>query len=78
MKKLLQEKGNAEIDTFLSYGSPAVEILKLIRERNIQLVVMGSQRRGLVKELFLGSVSNNVARHSAASVLLFPAKRENN
>jgi nucleotide-binding universal stress UspA family protein len=77
MKKLLQEKGNAEIDAFLCQGSPAVEILKLIRERNIQLVVMGSQGRGFVKEIFLGSVSNNVARHSAASVLLIPAKREN-
>jgi len=77
MKNILQEKAIAEVDTFLTYGSPAVEILKLIRERNIQLVVMGSQGRGFVKELFLGSVSNNVARHSLASVLLIPAKREN-
>jgi len=77
MKNILQEKAIAEVDTFLSYGSPAVEILKLIRERNIQLVVMGSQGRGFVKELFLGSVSNNVARHSLASVLLIPAKRKN-
>jgi len=47
MKNILQEKAIAEVDTFLSYGSPAVEILKLIRERNIQLVVMGSQGRGV-------------------------------
>lgn len=77
MKELLQKKAEVEVDTFLSYGSPAIEILKLIREQNAQLVVMGSQGRGFVKELFLGSVSNNVARNSVASVLLIPAKREN-
>jgi len=37
---------------------------------------MGSQGRGFIKEVFLGSVSNNVARHSAASVLLIPAVRK--
>jgi hypothetical protein len=51
------------------------EITRSIGERNAHLVVMGSQGRGFVKELFLGSVSHNVARHSDAAVLLIPAKR---
>ena len=36
---------------------------------------VGSQGRGYVKELFLGSVSHNVSRQAASSVLLVPAKR---
>lgn len=75
MKNTLQKKGKAEIETLIRYGMPADEIFKLIQERNPQLVVMGSQGRGFVKEIFLGSVSHDIARHSTASVLLIPAKR---
>ena len=75
MKKELQDAGAAEVDISLSYGSPSVKILKIISEQKIFLVVMGSQGRGFVKELFLGSVSNNIVRHAKASVLLIPAKR---
>jgi nucleotide-binding universal stress UspA family protein len=75
MKKELQDAGATEVDISLLYGSPAVTILKMISEQKIPLVVMGSQGRGFVKELFLGSVSNNIVRHATASVLLIPAKR---
>ncbi|HCP14420.1 MAG TPA: hypothetical protein DIT32_01330 [Peptococcaceae bacterium] len=75
IKNTLLKIGNAEIETLIRYGMPADEIFKLIEERNPQLVVMGSQGRGFVKEIFLGSVSHDVARHSSASVLLIPAKR---
>lgn len=77
MKKTLQEKGNAEVEIVIKYGSPTTEILNLVDEINVQLVVMGSQGRGFVKELFLGSVSHNIARLSSSSVLLIPEKREN-
>ena len=70
MKKILQEKGNIEVETVLKYGSPSVEIIKLVNELNIKLVVIGNQGRGFFKELFLGSVSNNIARLSPSSVLL--------
>jgi len=46
-----------------------------VRDRDVQLTVMGSQGRGYVSDLFLGSVSHNVARQSVASVLLIPAKK---
>ncbi len=77
LKKSLLKIKNIQVDIKLAYGSPSVEIIKLIKELDVELVVMGSQGRGFVKEIFLGSVSNNVARNSDASVLLIPAKREN-
>jgi nucleotide-binding universal stress UspA family protein len=76
MKEILHTRGAADIRTELCYGSPFAEIIRVVREREVHLVVMGSQGRGFVKELFLGSVSHNVARHSDAAVLLIPAKRE--
>lgn len=75
MKTALKKKGDARVDIELVYGSPFTEIIKIINERKVNLVVMGSQGRGFIKELFLGSVSHNVARHSEATVLLIPAKR---
>ncbi|MCK9197507.1 MAG: universal stress protein [Syntrophales bacterium] len=75
MKETLKLKGNSDIDIELVHGAPFTEIMRVIQDRDVNLVVMGSQGRGFVKELFLGSVSHNVARNSEASVLLIPAKR---
>ena len=75
MKERLQNNGKAVIEIALRCGSPFGEITRLIREQKVHLVVMGSQGRSLVEEVFLGSVSHNVARHTDAPVLLVPAKR---
>ena len=75
MKNTLQEKGNVEVEIVLKYGSPSVEIIRLVNELNVKLVVMGSQGRGFVQELFLGSVGNNIARLSPSSVLLIPMSK---
>lgn len=75
MKSIIQRESKAEVETVIRYGSPVVEIIKLVSERDVKLVVMGNQGRGFVQELFLGSVSNNIARLSPSSVLLIPMPR---
>lgn len=75
LKNALLKKGSIPVDTEVCYGAPYQEITRLIRERNVQLAVMGSQGRGFVGEFFLGSVSHNVLRYSAAPVLVIPALR---
>ncbi|MGQ9476544.1 MAG: universal stress protein [Actinomycetota bacterium] len=75
MKEILHEKSSAEIDTKIAYGTPFPEILRAVQEQDVHLVVMGSQGRGFIKEVFLGSVSHNVARSSDAPVLLIPSVR---
>lgn len=76
LKEILQSIGNATVDVQLLYGSPSAEMIKFIEEQKISLVVMGTQGRGFIKQVFLGSVSHNIARRSAASVLLIPENRE--
>lgn len=76
LKNELSAQGDVEVDIQLIYGSPTTEIIRLVRELKTLLVVMGSQGRGFIEEIYLGSVSHNVVRHSAASVLLIPAKRD--
>lgn len=76
MKKSLMEVGDAEVEIILRLGSPTAELLKIIEEKSISLVVMGSQGRGYIRELNLGSVAQNLSRHSKSSILLIPAVRE--
>ncbi len=73
MKTELEKRGNAQVETELAYGSPVQEILRVIREKDVQVVVMGSHGRGWIKEISSGSVSHSIARLSPASVLLIPA-----
>ncbi|WP_372963006.1 universal stress protein [Mesotoga sp.] len=49
--------------------------MRLVEDLEVNLVVMGSQGRGYVKEFFLGSVSQNIARLCPSSVLLIPTRR---
>jgi nucleotide-binding universal stress UspA family protein len=64
----------AKVTVEIPYGSPAEEILKRATAKKASLVIMGSRGRGYVSELFLGSVSHNVARHSEVPVLLIPGQ----
>lgn len=72
----LRTAGTAQVDTRLLFGSPTQEILQFARENQADLIVMGSQGRGFIEEVFLGSVSHNVARHADTNVMLIPARRD--
>ncbi len=58
-----------EHEAIVVEGRPAEEILKLIRERSIDLAVLGS-RAGSLRKLLLGSTSEQVLRESPCSVLI--------
>jgi nucleotide-binding universal stress UspA family protein len=75
LKAELAKRGVKNVRIDLPYGSPKKEIIDRTRQEGVSLVVMGSQGRGYIAELFLGSVSHAVARHSEAPVLLIPAIR---
>ena len=51
-------------------GRPAEAILAQIRERAIDLAVLGSRRKGSLTRLLLGSTSEQVLREAACSVLI--------
>jgi nucleotide-binding universal stress UspA family protein len=72
----LMKCGATEVNVELPYGSPLQEILRVARERGVSEIVMGSQGRGFIAEVFLGSVSHQVARHAPVPVLFVPAVRK--
>jgi nucleotide-binding universal stress UspA family protein len=75
MKRALEQIGATRVHVELTYGVPAREILARVQDSGFAWVVMGSQGRGYISEIFLGSISHKVARHSQIPVLLIPAKR---
>jgi len=75
LKERLVKKGAGSVQLKIPYGIPTSEILAEISTGNYSLIVMGSQGRGYIREIFLGSVSHNIARYAGVSVLLIPAIR---
>jgi nucleotide-binding universal stress UspA family protein len=75
LRKKLLEKGAKNVLLKIPYGNPTSEILNELKGGDYSLVVMGSQGRGFIQEIFLGSVSHNIARNASVSVLLIPALR---
>lgn len=73
LKEDLKKLGVKKVNIELPYGSPKKEIVDRARADNVSLVVMGSQGRGYMGDIFLGSVSHAVTRHSEVPVLLIPA-----
>lgn len=66
------------VNCYLKSGFPVEEILKTIRSRSSpELVVVGTRGQKGVKRLFIGSVAEEVIRHSRRPVLAIgPAFRE--
>jgi nucleotide-binding universal stress UspA family protein len=75
-KEILQQNTDAEIDIKICYGSTAYEILRVADESNATLIMMGSQGRGYVRELFIGGVAYKVMRGSKIPVFIISAQRE--
>ncbi len=73
LKERLRSKGVKDVTIVLKYGMPAEEILKASKGNAYSMLVMGAQGRGLVKDVFLGSVSWNVLQKASHPVLLIPA-----
>jgi nucleotide-binding universal stress UspA family protein len=63
-----------EAETELLEGDPATRILELARERDVDLIVVGSRGLGTIASTLLGSVSSRVV-HRADRPVLVAARR---
>jgi nucleotide-binding universal stress UspA family protein len=53
-----------------SAGPPAEAIVRLARQRNVDLIVVGTRRKGFFERLVEGSVNQEVLRHAPCDVLV--------
>ncbi len=75
LKERLEKKGAISIQMKIPYGIPTEEILSEVSTGHYSLIIMGSQGRGYISGLFLGSVSHNIVWNAGVSVLLIPSIR---
>lgn len=72
-RKTAVELGGPRVDTRLLQGSPASEITDYAARNAIDLIVMGTHGRGVLKHLLLGSVAERVVRTAPCPVMTLKA-----
>lgn len=68
-EKLRAKYSSHRVVTEVLYGSPAVAIIDYIREKGIDLVVMGTQGASGLKEFLIGSNAEKIVRGAACPVV---------
>ncbi len=69
---LMEAHPETSVEIKIEYGKPIPLILDFIRQNKVSLTAMGSQGRGFFAEIFIGSVSHQVARKAYSNVLVVP------
>ncbi len=60
------------IETISSFGEPVVAIKRVVKDRGIDLVVMGSRGRSALSETFFGSNTADLVRRITQPILIVP------
>ena len=71
--KILKDFGINAVQSETKHGNIWVEITEYADKNSISLIVMGSQGKGQLEELFIGSNSLRVARYTRKPLLLIPS-----
>ena len=72
MEATTSQAGIPVVNDRFEPGHPLPAILQVLESQDISLIVMGTQGKGFIKEIFLGSVAHNVSRLATCPVLLIP------
>jgi nucleotide-binding universal stress UspA family protein len=68
----LRPERGITIDTRLLHGDPAPALLAFAHEREARLIACGGRRHSFIERLLLGSVSTELIRHAACTVVVMP------
>jgi nucleotide-binding universal stress UspA family protein len=69
---------NVEVESVILEGSPAEEIIDFAEKNDIDLIVIGTHGMSGFQRFLLGSVAENVIRHSKKPVLVVRRKTAEN
>jgi len=53
-------------------GHPSEELLRIVEERNVDMIVMGRSARSLLGSTIMGSTVRRVTKHASVPVLMVP------
>jgi nucleotide-binding universal stress UspA family protein len=61
---------NIDVESVIIEGNPANEIIDFAENNDIDLIVMGTHEKTELQRFLVGSVAENVIRHSRKAVLI--------
>jgi nucleotide-binding universal stress UspA family protein len=61
---------NVKVESVILEGNPAGEIIDFAEKNDIDLIVMGTHGKSAIQRFLIGSVAENVVRHSKKTVLV--------
>jgi len=62
--------GDVALETVILEGKPAAEIVRYAREKEIDLIVIGTQGKRGIERILLGSVAESIIRTAPCKVLV--------
>jgi nucleotide-binding universal stress UspA family protein len=74
--ELVEPGSQVQVETIVADGEPGEEILRVAKERQADLLVIGSHGRTGLGRVLMGSVAEEVARKSPCPVLIVRAPHE--
>jgi nucleotide-binding universal stress UspA family protein len=69
-KRTALELGAVDVETLVVEGTPAAEIVRVARDRFIDMIIIGTHGRGAFTRALLGSVADKVIRTASCPVLV--------
>ena len=75
LDKSRQHLGDKSIQTMIKEGDFADTILKSAKELHADFIVLGSHSRKWLENVVMGSVTENVLRHTSIPLFIIPTKR---
>lgn len=71
-EKIVFKQAALPVDTIIElFDDPGEMIIKIAKEQNFDLIVMGSRGLSVMKELIIGSVSSKVLHHAGCPVIIY-------
>lgn len=64
-----------ELEKFMPEGNPREDIIRMAETLEVDLIVMGTHGHTGLRRILIGSVAENVVRHSGIPVMVVPLKR---
>lgn len=74
---LVPEEIQNRVETIISFGIPFLEIIMAARNKDIDLIVIGTHGRTGIAHMLIGSVAEKVVRKAPCPVLSVKSKKEN-
>lgn len=75
LNKTKRHLANPSIETLVKEGEYANTILEIANEHHVSIIVMGSHSHRWLEDLVMGSVAQDVLRHSTIPLYIIPTKK---